>query len=232
MFFNRSFFTTEGVQIVLTQSWDDYEDVVTSAFWKFSREAEAVLDQVREQVIADSLRFEFARIFPWDETNASILYLYLRAGNIWKPTETNLLYRQPPCSYYADGVRFNDGPGNSEVIAQDDGNPCVPMLTRAGVQHIWRHVTRDIAILMRARRVMTAVSSFIRATLMMSTTAKTVFSFNTIWLRYLPHMVCWETKEYARAMTPWTRSETQIHNMKTMEGCQWAMVTNKSRAFR
>jgi hypothetical protein len=106
------------------------------------------------------------------------------------------------------------------------------MLTRAGVKHIWRHITRDIAMLMRARRVVMAVSSFIRATLMMSTSPKTVFSFNTSWLCYLPHMVCSETNEYARAMSPWTRSEAQIHDMKTMDGCRWEMVGKKSRAAR
>jgi hypothetical protein len=159
-----------------------------------------------------------------------VLYLYIRSGDVWKRGNAIHWSRQPPCSFYFDAMHFNGGVGDAEVIAEDDQNPCVPMLTEAGVRHIRRSIGEDIAMLMHAHKFANAVSSFPHAMLRIGRPPKTLYAFNAVWPRYLPHMVCWETEEYAQAMKPWIRSEAQIRDMKRIIGCRWVLTDgNKSR---
>jgi hypothetical protein len=224
MYFNRSFATTDGIWIHPECSEIQPGYVVASIFWTFEGPSAPVIQRIPDEVIADTFSSEFRRLFYWDHTNKSVLYCYLRSGDSWRPEQPHVVYRKPPCSYYFEGIDFNGGPANAELITEDYGNPCVPVLVAAGVRYTQRRVQDDLAILINGDRVMTAISSFIRATMMISTGPKTVYSFNTIWPRYLPHMVCKETKEYSRAMTPWNRTETQKRDMLRIKGCAWRMA--------
>jgi hypothetical protein len=227
MFFNRSFVTTDGVEIV--REWNEPYDGLTGKFWSFSKEGWAVIRRIPSQEICDTFSFEIHRIFWWDEANASMLYLYIRSGDIWLPGAQRILARQPPCSYYFDAVRFHGGPANAVIIAQNNLNPCVPLLVQAGVTFVRRPLCNDISLLLHSRVVATAISSFIGSLMALSKGPKTVYSFNLIWEKYLPHFVCWETEEYAKAMNPWTVSEAQKLEMKRMIGCHWDWaVPNKS----
>jgi hypothetical protein len=186
---------------------------------------------ISHQDFADTFRSEFTNyLFPTDVSNGSVLYLYIRSGDIWYPDAPNIGFRPPPCTYYFDGTRFNFSVADTEIISEDERNPCVKLLRAAGIRHVIRPLKQDFALLLWSHNVMEAVSSFIRALLMICPEKKRLFTFNTIYRRHCPHMICKETREYHDAMKPWNRSDEQIQIIKTMRGCVWEFVYWKAQS--
>jgi hypothetical protein len=231
MFFNRTFVTTDSIRVIPNRPCS-YKDLVRSQFWYFSLDMGSCLG-VSAQEVCDTFRAEFYMLFPADPSEKHILYLYVRSGDVWQPLAKNILYAPSPCSFYLDGASFSRTHDNVQIISEDKGNPCIPLLVQHGAKHIQQSLRSDISILMWAHQLMAGISSFVRAILMLSRERKILYTYNTSYRRHMPHMVCWATKEYKTRMSPWRRSADQIEAIKTVNGCRWeyAGLTGKRKLW-
>jgi hypothetical protein len=148
--------------------------------------------------------------------------MYIRSGDIWLPQAKNILYAPSPCSFYFDGASFSRAHSNLQIISEDSGNPCVRLLAQAGVKHVRQTLRKDFSILLWAHQLMAGTSSSVRAILMISPERKILYTYDTSYVRHMPHMVCWPTKEYKTRMSPWRRSPDQVEAIKTLNCCRWA----------
>jgi hypothetical protein len=172
--------------------------------------------------VAATFKSRFRKFLPRRVANRSCIYAHVRGGDIFS-WHIHPLYGQPPCSYYTEALALDAGKHACvHAIAEDELNPCLAVLIRAGAVWERRDLLWDVAAMVQAKRAILALGSFGFASLYLSPYKKTYYAFAINWEGLGKHMCCEPTQEYKeKVLTDWVMAPEQVELMMTSKCRTW-----------
>lgn len=159
------------------------------------------------------------------------LVIHIRSGDIFKlKGKIEPFYGQPPCNYYRHIIHTRNW-SRVILIAEDDNNPCVGMLSKEiGMNFVPQSLNSDLSVLLNAPNIAFGKGSFGIAISLFSTKLKHLFMFNQSSSRIPNHYNCIPTNEYYNSViTKWSNSAYQRNKVINSTCDKWEFIPKGSQ---
>jgi len=161
-FINRNFSNGKQTTIILNDEKNDNQDIYDSFFNIKNMGCSDPNPQLMKKYFQKYLKETFVYKNINRASNANILHIHIRAGDIFQGSGAHPAYVQPPLKYYKDIIESQKW-GKIIVVYEDHGNPCVNALKNLEVSNMKftsDTLVNDIGVLCQSENLVLGFGTF------------------------------------------------------------------------
>jgi hypothetical protein len=189
-----------------------------------------------EAELLEPVRAGLLQGLPNPNVSDSTLYMMVRSGDIFKHARFPG-YGQPPCSFYLDAMKIDQGHTEVELLTADDRNPCVPILIAAGAKHYGRSFHSDLLAMLYAKRIVVSRTGLAQTVMFLSPVKnRTFYVFgetvsatssclppHSAYWDLGPHSHCEPDERYVQKVIHSWRIKKEQLDLMVKAKCQWVI---------
>jgi hypothetical protein len=207
LYFNHSFIVKNGIEVVLGRPIE-WTGVILGFFCFEPFDTSCIRCNLREGT--DILRDHVLACLPRVLVHNSSLVMHLRSGDIFQGSG-NPFYGQPPCSFYLRAMEMDGDHSNSQIVSENDLNPCVHFLVRHGAVFRPASLPMDLGRMVFCHRFVLARSLLSKCVMYLSPWPKTHYTFQAKHREWGKHVNCEPTDDYVQKVlgSAWRNTRNQ-----------------------